>query len=79
MKKLTILTMVVAIFATLSLSAADGDAKPKRERAKPTKEQLEKYDKNKDGKIDKNDNLSKEEMKAYRDEVRKARESAPAK
>jgi hypothetical protein len=74
MKKLTILTAVLALFATLSLQAAD-DAKPKRNRQVP-KELLEKYDKNKDGKVDKNDNLSKEEMKSFREELKKSRDAA---
>lgn len=49
MKKLTLLVAVVTI-ATLSLQAAD-DAKPKRQ--KPTAEEIKKYDKNGDGKLDK--------------------------
>ena len=77
MKKVTILSLIVAVAATLSVFAAD-DAKPKR-GAKPSKELLEKYDKNKDGKVNKDDNLSKEEMKAYREELKKSRDAAPAK
>jgi Ca2+-binding EF-hand superfamily protein len=49
MKKVMLLTAVVAI-ATLSLSAAD-EAKPKR--AKPTAEEIKKYDKDGDGKLSK--------------------------
>jgi hypothetical protein len=77
MKKLTILTIAIAV-VTLSVSAAD-DSKPKgRGRVIPA-DLLKKYDKNNDGKVDKNDNLSKEDMQAFRAELRKAREAAPAK
>lgn len=76
MKKLTILTLALAL-VTLSVSAAD-DAKPKAKQAPVSKELLEKYDKNKDGKVNKNDNLSKEDMAAFRAEMKKAREAAPA-
>lgn len=50
MKKITLLTLAVAMIAGLSLSAAD-DAAPRR--AKPTAEEIKKYDKNGDGKLDK--------------------------
>ena len=50
MKKLTLLVVAIATITTLSLPAAD-DAKPKRE--KPSAEDLKKYDKNGDGKLDK--------------------------
>ena len=76
MKKVTMLAVAVAVLATLSLSAAD-DAKPKHKAQVPAA-LLEKYDKNKDGKVDKSDNLTKEEMKAFRDEMKKSREAAPA-
>jgi hypothetical protein len=74
MKKLTILTIAIAL-VTLSVSAAD-DSKPKAKRTIPA-ELLKKYDKNNDGKVDKADNLSKDEMTAYRAELKKAREAAP--
>ena len=51
MKKITLLAVAIATITTLSLPAAD-DAKPKR-AAKPTAEELKKYDKNGDGKLDK--------------------------
>lgn len=66
MKKVMLLTAVVAI-ATLSLSAAD-EAKPKR--AKPTAEEIKKYDKDGDGK------LSKEERAEMNKDKKK---DAPAK
>lgn len=77
MKKLTIL-IAVAAFAALSLSAAD-DAKPKRAKQQIPAEIVKKYDKNNDGKVDKSDNLTKEEQKAMREEVRKSREGKEAK
>ena len=52
MKKITLLAVVIATITTLSLPAAD-DAKPKRE--KPTAEEIKKYDKNGDGKLDKDE------------------------
>ncbi len=76
MKKLTILTLAFAL-VTLSVSAAD-DAKPKRAKQTVPAELLTKYDKNKDGKVDKKDELSKEDMAAFRAEMKKAREAAPA-
>jgi hypothetical protein len=75
MKKLTILTIALAL-VTLSVSAAD-DSKPKGKRTIPA-ELLKKYDKNNDGKVDKGDNLSKEDMAAFRAEMKKAREATPA-
>jgi len=75
MKKLTILTIAIAL-VTLSVSAAD-DSKPKGKKQTVPAELLKKYDKNNDGKVDKNDNLSKEDMQAYRAELKKAREAAP--
>jgi hypothetical protein len=76
MKKLTILSVAIAMIG-LSVNAAD-DAKPKKAKgpAVPA-DVLKKYDKNSDGKVNKDDNLSKEEMAAYRAEVKKAREAAP--
>lgn len=74
MKKLTILTMAIALFATLSLQAAD-DAKPKKGKQTIPAELLKKYDKNNDGKVNKDDNLSKDEMKAFREELKKSRDS----
>ena len=46
------LAVAIATITTLSLPAAD-DAKPKRE--KPTAEEIKKYDKNGDGKLDKDE------------------------
>jgi hypothetical protein len=51
MKKITLLAVAIATITTLSLRAAD-DAKPVK-REKPTAEQIKKYDKNGDGKLDK--------------------------
>ena len=71
MKKLTLLVAVVTI-ATLSLSAADDPAvKPKR--AKPTAEEIKKYDKNGDGKLD------KDERAAWAADKAKEKKDAPAK
>jgi len=57
-----------------SVFAAD-DAKPKKGKISP--ELLKKYDKNNDGKIDKSDNLTKEERQAYKEEMKKGT-STPA-
>ena len=71
MKKITLLTIAIATIATLTLPAAD-DAKPKR--AKPTAEEIKKYDKNGDGKLD------KEERAAWAaDKKKDAAPAAPAK
>ena len=69
MKKITLLTIAFATIATLTLSAAD-DAKPAK-KAKPTAEEIKKYDKNGDGKLD------KEEKAAMRADKKK--DAAPAK
>jgi len=70
MKKLTLLVAIVTI-ATLSLSAADDPAaKPKRQ--KPTPEEIKKYDKNGDGKLD------KEERAAWLADKAKEKKEAPA-
>ena len=69
MKKLTLLVAVVTI-ATLSLQAAD-DAKPKRQ--KPTPEEIKKYDKNGDGKLD------KDERAAWLADQAKEKKAEPAK
>jgi len=53
MKKLVFLTVAIAFIASMSLHAADPAAKPKRE--KPTAEEIKKYDKNGDGKLDKDE------------------------
>jgi hypothetical protein len=53
MKKITLLAVAIATITTLSLPAAD-DAKPAK-RTKPTAEELKKYDKNGDGKLDKDE------------------------
>ena len=50
MKKITLIAVAIATITTLSLPAAD-DAKPKR--PKPSAEDIKKYDKNGDGKLDK--------------------------
>ena len=76
MKKITMLAVVIAAIATLSLQAADPAATPKK-KAIPA-DLLKKYDKNGDGKVDKADNLTKEEMTAYKAELKKSREAAPA-
>ena len=57
MKKLTLLTMAIAMIASLSLSAAD-DAKPKA-GGKVSAEDLKKYDKNSDGKLDKDERAAR--------------------
>ena len=51
MKKITLLAVAIATITMLSLRAAD-DAKPAK-REKPTAEEIKKYDKNGDGKLDK--------------------------
>lgn len=78
MKKIMFLTMAIAMISCLSLSAAD-QAPPKKARAAIPADLLKKYDKNSDGKVNKADNLTKEEMTAYRAELKKAKEAAPAK
>lgn len=78
MKKIVFLTMAITMIAGLSLSAAD-NAAPKKKAAAIPADLLKKYDKNNDGKVNKDDNLSKEDMQAYRAELKKAREAAPAK
>jgi hypothetical protein len=73
MKKVTLLTLAVAMIASLSLSAAD-DAKPegKPKRGKVSAEDLKKYDKNGDGKLD------KEERAAWAADRKKNAPAAPA-
>ena len=73
MKKLTILSVALAIMG-LTVQAADAGGKKGKGPAIPA-DVLKKYDKNNDGKVNKDDNLSKEEMAAYRAEVKKAREA----
>jgi hypothetical protein len=63
MKKLTLLVVAVATITTLSLRAAD-DAKPKQGRAKISAEDLKKYDKNGDGKLDKEERAAMKADKA---------------
>lgn len=53
MKKFTFLMVAIATITTLSLSAADDAAPAKAKRAKPTADEIKKYDKNSDGKLDK--------------------------
>jgi len=67
MKKVTFLTVAIAMIAAFSVRAAD-DAKPKQ-RQKPTAEQIKKYDKDGDGK------LSPEERKAMRDDLKKEKDA----
>jgi len=67
MKKITLLTLAVAMIAGLSLRAAD-DAAPKKGN-KPTAEEIKKYDKNGDGKLD------KEERAALNADKKKAKEA----
>jgi len=55
MKKLTLLTLAITMLAGLTLSAADDAAPAKPKRAKPTAEEIKKYDKNGDGKLDKDE------------------------
>ncbi len=55
MKKFTFLMVAIATITTLSLSAADDAAPAKPKRAKPTAEEIKKYDKNGDGKLDKDE------------------------
>jgi EF hand len=71
MKKLMLLTVAIASITTLSLCAAD-DAAPKKAKKELSADVIKKYDKDGDGK------LSKEEMQAYRADMKKAKE-APAK
>ena len=71
MKKLTFLTVAIAMVASLSLSAAD-DAKPKR-GGKAAAENLKKYDANGDGKLD------KEERAKMKAEKKKDAAPEPAK
>jgi len=54
MKKIILLVTALALFGTVSLRAAD-DPKPAKPAAKgkPSAEDLKKYDKNGDGKLDK--------------------------
>jgi hypothetical protein len=66
MKKITLLTLAVAMLAGLTLTAAD-DAAPKKN--KPTAEEIKKYDKNGDGKLD------KEERAALNADKKKAKEA----
>jgi hypothetical protein len=61
MKKITFLTIAIAMLASLSLRAAD-DAKPKG--PKISAEDLKKYDKNGDGKLDKEERAAMKADKA---------------
>ena len=61
MKKVTLLVVAIATITTLSLPAAD-EAKPKR--PKISAEDLKKYDKNGDGKIDKDERAALKADKA---------------
>jgi hypothetical protein len=61
MKKITFLIVAIAAITTLSLPAAD-EAKPKR--PKISAEDLKKYDKNGDGKIDKDERAALKTDKA---------------
>lgn len=55
MKKITLLVVAIAMITTLSLPAAD-EAKPKREKI--SAEDLKKYDKDGNGKLDKEERAS---------------------
>ena len=70
MKKIMLLTVAIATITTLSLSAAD-PAAPAKKNNKPTAEEIKKYDKDGDGK------LNKEEKAAW--QADKKKEAAPAK
>ena len=61
MKKLTLIIVAVATVTTFSLRAAD-DAKPKRQKI--SAEDLKKYDKNGDGKLDKDERAAMRADKA---------------
>ena len=63
MKKVTLLVVAIATITTLSLPAAD-DAKPKQQRPKISAEDLKKYDKNGDGKLDKDERAAMRADKA---------------
>ena len=63
MKKLTLLTLAVAMLTSLSLKAAD-NAKPKADTPKVSAEDLKKYDKNGDGKLDKEEKAAMKADKA---------------
>jgi hypothetical protein len=71
MKRFIIGSLVLAMLTGISVSAADG-GKGKKGAHKPSAEALKKHDKNNDGKIDKSDNLTKEEKKAYRQDQKNA-------
>jgi Ni/Co efflux regulator RcnB len=60
MKKIMLLVVAIATITTLSLPAAD-EAKPK---AKVSAEDLKKYDKNGDGKLDKDERAALKADKA---------------
>ena len=62
MKKVTLLTLAIAMIVSLSLSAAD-NPKPRR-GAKISAEDLKKYDKNGDGKLDKEERAAMKADKA---------------
>jgi hypothetical protein len=68
MKKVMLLTAIIAITA-LSLSAAD-DAAPKKAKKEAPADVVKKYDKDGDGK------LSKEEKQAHRAELKKEKKDA---
>lgn len=61
MKKLTFLTIAVAMLTSMTLRAAD-DTKPKA--PKVSAEDMKKYDKNKDGKLDKEERAAMKAEKA---------------
>lgn len=63
MKKLTVALLALACSAALTLQAAEGKAKLTPEQKSFRKEMIEKYDTNKDGKLDKEERakMSKED------------------
>ena len=62
MKTVLFLTVAIAMFVSVPLRAAD-DAKPAK-NAKPTAEEIKKYDKNGDGKLDKDERAAMKADKA---------------
>ena len=72
MKKVTILTIAVAMIAGLSLRAADGAGKKGDKAAREARraEMIKKYDKNNDGKLD------DAEKAAMREDLKKNKKDA---
>lgn len=76
MNKITTLALILGLAGAVSLNAADAGAKAAKKGRKMSPEIIKKYDKNGDGKVDKADNLTKEERQAMKEELRK--ETTPA-